>query len=1176
MNDFKVLLQAAIDLQKSQNKLNEDIKELQKNAKIEIDLSTANAKKALNQFSKEYQESLNIKKSNLAQNITTYLLQNTKMAKDSRAEFVRLREAIDSVDDTKSLSNISKEVSTLKSRIKGLGQEGRSVGDEIVNNVGKLFTWLSASTVIFSSIRAFKDVTNNVIELDKSMISLRKVTDETNAKYEEFLQTATQTAKELGSSVTDIIDMTATWAKLGYTIDEASKLAEVSTVYANVGEINNTEKAVSDLVTVMKAYGIETKDAMLITDKFNEIGNKYATEASDLGEGISNAASSLALAGNSLDQSLAMLTAMTEITQNASESGNALKILSMRLRGMKGELEALGEESEGIESISKIQTQILNLTSGKVNIFDDLDPTKFKSTYDIMLGISKVWKDMAETDQAELLEIIAGKQRGNSIAALLTRMSQAENVLQTSITSAGSAMREQEAYMKGIQYSTDRLKASFQELASNTIDSSWVKGFVDLANILTNVINKVGLFNIALVSLATALNIKNGTVLLGFVDSLVAKLGLATGAATTLSFALSAIIPVVAILGGIKVLDVLITTTEEQAEKVEALSSAYESAQSEVDSINKELESQTKLMNDLLAKEKLTYTEQGQLEELKDITKELQIQADIAEKTAEKAKRDLAVESADLINKQYGTKTFSPSQVNEYLNNANMTGNNASLLSDINNISSMIAGFKKFTELKEEAFNSKNNNDYEHFKNLTDEITASLWENASILQDQKANMDEYYNAISSIPYDQMSSDQKKVYDAYNNTATAIKLIYSELDPSKWNSLQIDSIFNNESIEKSKDELIQMAKSGELSIDIITDSYKNLNKEIESSDLILDGKDSVQAFVDEIYALASATPEATNEAKRLNATVTDAISGLDKITKSMNSLDSAYAKLKSKEKIDMSDITALQESFGKTEGFDDFITTISTAGSVTDEVQDKFNRLVDSYINGSGVLDNLNDTTKDLIISQLEEKGISNANEIVTKRLAQQKQILAETGMDVVNSTVKEMTELANLETTSESTRLALVDLAAQKLNVNNVALSTSGDLQNLKSLMTAASATTTMLDMLQRTKTEIIPGGISADAMKKLLASAQAEVDAFYAGLGNNVNYSGGSKTRSIKPKKDKKGEQLRSMDDYELDFSKLLAVAATEKVEKIKYYTEIESIKSEFAGNPKFEVITL
>lgn len=61
-----------------------------------------------------------------------------------------------------------------------------------------------------------------------------------------------------------------------------------------------------------------------------------------------------------------------------------------------------------------------------------------------------------------------------------------------------------------------------------------------------------------------------------------------------------------------------------------------------------------------------------------------------------------------------------------------------------------------------------------------------------------------------------------------------------------------------------------------------------------------------------------------------------------------------------------------------------------------------------------------------------------------------------------------------------------------------------------------------------------------------------------------------------LKPKDNKMGEQLRSMDDYELDFSKLFEAASTEKVEKIKFYTEIDSIKSELADKPKFELITL
>ena len=74
---------------------------------------------------------------------------------------------------------------------------------------------------------------------------------------------------------------------------------------------------------------------------------------------------------------------------------------------MKGELEALGEEYDNIEPISKIQTQILNLTKGKVNIFDDAG--EFRNIYDIFDDIADIYFDLTSTEQAGLLETIAGK-----------------------------------------------------------------------------------------------------------------------------------------------------------------------------------------------------------------------------------------------------------------------------------------------------------------------------------------------------------------------------------------------------------------------------------------------------------------------------------------------------------------------------------------------------------------------------------------------------------------------------------------------------------------------------------------------------------------------------------------------------------------------------------------------
>lgn len=53
------------------------------------------------------------------------------------------------------------------------------------------------------------------------------------------------------------------------------------------------------------------------------------------------------------------------------------------------------------------------------------------------------------------------------------------------------------------------------------------------------------------------------------------------------------------------------------------------------------------------------------------------------------------------------------------------------------------------------------------------------------------------------------------------------------------------------------------------------------------------------------------------------------------------------------------------------------------------------------------------------------------------------------------------------------------------------------------------------------------------------------------------------------------KDEQIRSMDDYALDFTKLKELAKNDKIEKIRFYTEIDNIKNELNGE-KFEEMSL
>ena len=158
---------------------------------------------------------------------------------------------------------------------------------------------------------------------------------------------------------------------------------------------------------------------------------------------------------------------------------------------MKGELEALGEESEGIESISKIQTQILNLTKGKVNIFDDNG--SFRATYDILEDISEVYNELSDPDKADLTETLFGKMRGNQGIALIQafQSGQIQKAYESAKNSAGSAQTEFDRWGESIEAHMETFKSSFASLSESAVNSNLIKLLVDGGTTLLNILTKI-------------------------------------------------------------------------------------------------------------------------------------------------------------------------------------------------------------------------------------------------------------------------------------------------------------------------------------------------------------------------------------------------------------------------------------------------------------------------------------------------------------------------------------------------------------------------------------------------------------------------------------------------------------------------------------------------------------
>lgn len=349
-------------------------------------------------------EQLAKKISVLTARIEAFRKANSKSEKLFGGEYDRILSQLNDPNiDLETYNRLVKEFQTLRLEINKADKAGQSFFGKLKDQATKFASWMTLTGIIAGAWRNLQKMVTEVVELDSAMSNLKKVTDETDIAYSKFLQNSIQQARELKMDLSDLVDQTAEWAKKGYNLNESSILSKASGVYSVVGEVDNAT-AVQDLTTVMKSYNMTVEEAMDIVDKFNNISNNYSVTASNIGEILSNSISSLSIAGNSLDEAIAMGTTISEITGDASEAGNTLKVLSMRLRGASTEIENMGESTDGMaESTSKLREKVLALTNvNGTGGFDIMaDSENFKSTYEIMQGISDVWEDISDVNQAK-------------------------------------------------------------------------------------------------------------------------------------------------------------------------------------------------------------------------------------------------------------------------------------------------------------------------------------------------------------------------------------------------------------------------------------------------------------------------------------------------------------------------------------------------------------------------------------------------------------------------------------------------------------------------------------------------------------------------------------------------------------------------------------------------------
>lgn len=464
--------------------------------------------------------------SKMAEKINSILNENPRLSRRAKEEIRAYYKELTTGNPTKPLNEIYDAVNRIIQKEREAGRAGKGFLD-IFNNkllyegAGKLAGYFLGFT---DFIRYGQEGFEIIKEYDKALTEMNKVSNETISTLKEFQQESFDLADAVGTTASQIQNSTADFLRLGESFEQAKQSAQDANALFKVSEYDSINEATDALISMSQAYKELEKSE--ITDILNYVGNNFSLSTSDLATAMKDAAAVLKTQGNDLYEAVALITAGNAITQDPSKTAGGVRTISLRIAGTeeaKEQLQSLGESVDDyvVQTKSKTQETIKNFTAVASNMgkgIDVLDANgNLRATYDILLDISKIYKEIQEEDKKygtnranALVEYIAGKNRSNIASSILLNPELLEEVKESAIANAeGSVQKELDAQLQSIETHLLQLKNAWDELWINENNREIINFFLDLAKGILEVVDDVGVLNTAIMGIGAFAGIKN-------------------------------------------------------------------------------------------------------------------------------------------------------------------------------------------------------------------------------------------------------------------------------------------------------------------------------------------------------------------------------------------------------------------------------------------------------------------------------------------------------------------------------------------------------------------------------------------------------------------------------------------------------------------------------------------
>lgn len=424
----------------------------------------------------------------LTNRIVTWMGENRTAAAQYDSELKKIIVSLQNVSNKTDLSKLEQQFRRIQTQTQATNATSQgffgNLKTQLKESLVTMLRYQLAYKIIQETVNAIKSMANAVCELDADLTEFNKVADLSVKQLEDFADKAYKAADNVGRTGQDMIEAATEFKRAGKDLETSLEMGEAALVMTNVADgISQTSDAAGTLISVLNGFNMQDSDVMSVVDKLNSVSNQSPVGFDNLADGLERVSGTMNQAGNSLDETIGMLTGGFTQLRNMEKVSSGLITISQRLR-------AVDEDGEEIDGLSAE----LNDAFGSIGVTIQDANGELRSTYEILSDYAKVFPTLTSEQKQYFGELAAGKRQVNVFNAIVDEMATVDNAISQSIDSVGAAERENEIYRQSIQGLKNEFDNQFQMLANEVISSDWIKDLIsagtDFLEVLTNIVKQ--------------------------------------------------------------------------------------------------------------------------------------------------------------------------------------------------------------------------------------------------------------------------------------------------------------------------------------------------------------------------------------------------------------------------------------------------------------------------------------------------------------------------------------------------------------------------------------------------------------------------------------------------------------------------------------------------------------